>query len=26
VRVYQRPGFRPGDRVSVSNGIITPLR
>ena len=26
VRVYQRPAFRPGDRVSVSNGVITPLR
>lgn len=26
VRVYQRPAFRPGERVSVSNGLITPLR
>jgi outer membrane lipoprotein SlyB len=26
VRVYQRPTFRPGDRVAVSNGVITPLR
>jgi outer membrane lipoprotein SlyB len=26
VRVYQRPTFRPGDKVAVSNGVITPLR
>jgi outer membrane lipoprotein SlyB len=26
VRVYARPAFRPGDRVAVSNGVITPLR
>jgi outer membrane lipoprotein SlyB len=26
VRVYARPTFRPGDRVAVSNGVITPLR
>jgi outer membrane lipoprotein SlyB len=26
VRVYARPAFRPGDKVAVSNGVITPLR
>ena len=26
VRVYQRPTFRPGDKVAVSSGLITPLR
>ena len=26
VRVYARPIFKPGDKVSVANGVITPLR
>jgi outer membrane lipoprotein SlyB len=26
VRVYQRPTFRPRDKVAVSSGVITPLR
>jgi outer membrane lipoprotein SlyB len=26
VRVYTRPTFRPGDKVAVSNGAVTPLR
>lgn len=26
VRVTQRPNFKPGDRVSVANGVITPRR
>lgn len=26
IRVTERPAYRPGDRVSVSNGIITPRR
>jgi outer membrane lipoprotein SlyB len=26
VRVYARPTYKPGDKVSVANGVITPLR
>ena len=26
VRVSERPAYKPGDRVSVSNGVITPRR
>jgi hypothetical protein len=26
VRAYARPTFRPGDKVSVLDGAITPLR
>jgi outer membrane lipoprotein SlyB len=26
IRVTEKPTYRPGDRVSVSNGIITPRR
>jgi outer membrane lipoprotein SlyB len=26
IRTYTRPTFRPGERVSVSSGVITPLR
>ena len=26
IRVTERPTYRPGERVSVSNGIITPRR
>jgi outer membrane lipoprotein SlyB len=26
IRVTERPTFRPGDRVTVSNGIVTPRR
>jgi outer membrane lipoprotein SlyB len=26
IRIYTRPAVRPGERVAVSNGVITPLR